>query len=80
MGHQGETMPNIMFRQQADGLYCYIAKRDLETKITAIEFEQEDCWGGRIDLADGQSFYLAPLAAMPSLPTTLRLTRAQGED
>ncbi len=21
-------MPNIMFRQQADGLYCYIAKRD----------------------------------------------------
>ena len=26
-------MPNIMFRQHDDGLYCYIAKRDLEAKV-----------------------------------------------
>lgn len=71
-------MPNVMFRQQADGLYCYIAKRDLETRITAMEFDQADRWGGRIDLEDGQAFYLAPLASKPNLPATLRVTRADG--
>ncbi|MFC3912319.1 putative nitrogen fixation protein NifT [Pseudaeromonas sharmana] len=73
-------MPNVMFRQQADGLYCYIAKRDLEAKITAMEFESAECWGGRFELADGQAFYLQPLNQMPALPTTLRVTRADGDD
>ena len=31
-------MPNVMFSQQADGLYCYIAKRDLEARIVTMEF------------------------------------------
>ncbi len=42
-------MPNVMFRQQADGLYCYIAKRDLEAKITSMEFESAECWGGGLN-------------------------------
>ena len=69
-------MPNVMFRQQADGLYCYIAKRDLEAKVSSLEFASEECWGGRIDLEDGQSFYLTPLDKMPNLPATLRVTKA----
>ena len=73
-------MPNVMFRQQADGLYCYIAKRDLETRISSLEFSGDDCWGGRIDLDDGQSFYLQPLSKKPSLPATLRVTRSAGDE
>ena len=73
-------MPNVMFRQQADGLYCYIAKRDLEAKVSFLEFASEESWGGRIDLDDGQSFYLQPLSKKPSLPATLRVTRAAGDE
>lgn len=38
-------MPNIMFRQHDDGLYCYIAKRDLEAKVAQLEFDADDNWG-----------------------------------
>lgn len=73
-------MPNVMLSQQADGLYCYIAKKDLEARITRLEFQQEDCWGGRFELDDGQSFYLPPLAQIPSLPATFRVTKSGGDD
>ncbi|MFM2478493.1 putative nitrogen fixation protein NifT [Celerinatantimonas sp. MCCC 1A17872] len=69
-------MPNVILREQADGLYCYIAKRDLEAKIVDIEFEQPDCWGGRLELADGQAWYMAPQTAIPKFPFKVRLSRA----
>lgn len=68
-------MPNVMFRQHPDGLYCYIAKRDLEAKVAQLEFVEEAHWGGQIDLDNGESYYLEP-QDKPSLPATLRLRRA----
>lgn len=72
-------MPNVIFRQQTDGLYAYIAKRDLEAKVVEVEFEDADNWGGRIDLANGQSYFLKPQPQTPSFPVTLRLSRATDE-
>ena len=37
-------MPNIMFRQLDDGLYGYIAKRDLEARVSSIEFDSEESY------------------------------------
>jgi len=68
-------MANIMLREHEDGLYGYIAKKDLEEKIVFIEFEEEDNWGGKIELANGQAFYLKPQAKPTKLPVTLRMTR-----
>ena len=73
-------MPSVMFSQQADGLYCYIAKRDLEARIVTMEFTGEERWGGRFELEDGQSFYLSPMDKIPSMPITLRVTKSGGEE
>lgn len=69
-------MPNIMFRQQEDGLYGYIAKRDLEARVSSIEFSTEECWGGRIELENGEAYFLEPMDKMPRLPATVRVKRA----
>ena len=54
----------MLFRQQADGLLLpYIAKRDLETRITTGVFRGR--LGGRIDRDDGQSFYLQTTGQNP---------------
>lgn len=73
-------MPNIMIRKDSSGqMTCYIAKKDLEEKIIAIEHDTPDCWGGELTLADGSKYFLAPLSSPPNLPITLRAKRA-GED
>ena len=51
-------MPNIMFREHDGGLWGYIAKRDLEARVQLIEFDGDDQWGGRIELEDGQAFFV----------------------
>lgn len=71
-------MPNIMFRQHDDGLYCYIAKRDLEAKVAQLEFDADDNWGGRVELDNGEAYFLKP-QGKPSLPVTLRLNRTSDE-
>ena len=68
-------MPNIMFRQHDDGLYCYIAKRDLEAKVAQLEFEQDDNWGGRVDLDNGEAYFLEPQENL-HCQSALRLKRA----
>lgn len=65
-------MANIILRQRADGIHCYIAKKDLEARVTFLEFDQSDRWGGRIELESGQAWFIAPLDAKPTLPVTLR--------
>jgi nitrogen fixation protein NifT len=69
-------MPNIMIRKQDGILSGYIAKKDLESEITSIEFTEDERWGGTITLANGSSFYFDPLPAPPSLPITIRMRRA----
>lgn len=69
-------MPNVMIRQEKDYLTLYIAKRDVEEKVLAIEFDLADRWGGKFTLADGNAFYIEPLDAPPKLPITLRARRA----
>ncbi len=70
-------MPNVMIRQNEGGqLTLYVAKKDLEENVVAIEFDSADKWGGEFTLADGSAYYIEPLAAPPHLPITLRAKRA----
>lgn len=70
-------MPSVMIRREESGeLSCYIAKKDLEEAIVAIEFDQPDHWGGEIKLADGTGYYIEPMNPSPKLPVTVRARRA----
>lgn len=70
-------MPSVMLRHNAQGqLTFYIAKKDQEEIVTALEFDSPERWGGEVTLADGSSYYLEPLSAPPKLPITLRAKRA----
>ncbi|MCL2892074.1 putative nitrogen fixation protein NifT [Brenneria tiliae] len=65
-------MANIILRQRADGIHCYIAKKDLEARVTFLEFDQPDRWGGRLRLEGGEDWFITPLTAKPTFPVTLR--------
>lgn len=69
-------MPNVMLRENEGQLSLYIAKKDLESMVVALEHDSGDKWGGRIDLDDGSSWYLDPLDGKPKLPKTVRVRRA----
>lgn len=70
-------MPKVMIKKEEAGhLSFYIAKRDVEEKVTSIEFEQEDHWGGTFVLADGSRFYIDPVSPSPKFPITLMARRA----
>ena len=69
-------MPEIMLRRNERGeLLCYVAKKDLETVVQAVEFDQDACWGGTLKLANGEQLHLEPLAARPRLPAVMRVRR-----
>lgn len=69
-------MPSVMLRKNDQGeLSFYVAKKDLEETVAALEFDSDDKWGGEIELSDGSKYYIDPLDAPPKLPITLRVKR-----
>jgi nitrogen fixation protein NifT len=69
-------MPNVMLRQNDNGqLVFYVAKKDLEEPVIAIEHAGPEQWGGTLELADGSRFYLEPVVPPPRLPITVRVRR-----
>ncbi|KAA8995593.1 putative nitrogen fixation protein NifT [Affinibrenneria salicis] len=70
-------MPMVIFRQRDDQLYCYIAKQDLEARVTGVEFDRPDRWGGRIELEGGRRWYVDPQASRPLFPVSLRASRSE---
>lgn len=70
-------MPNVMIRRGPGGkLLFYIAKKDLEETIAAVEADTETEWGGQVELADGSKWYIDPIRPPPNFPTTLRFKKA----
>ncbi|MBF0144690.1 MAG: putative nitrogen fixation protein NifT [Magnetococcales bacterium] len=71
-------MPKIMLRLDKEGnLICYVAKKDLEGKVVALEFNEDHRWGGRLQLEDGSALHIDPLPVRPSLPMEVRARRAE---
>ena len=67
----------VMIRKDAGGaLTAYIAKKDLEEAIVAME--KPEMWGGTITLGNGWKFALPEMAADTRLPLTVE-ARKLGE-
>ena len=70
-------MPNVMIRRNSEGsLLFYVAKKDLEAGVAAVEKDTETEWGGEVLLDDGSRYYIDPISPPPSFPTTLRFKKA----
>lgn len=64
----------IMIRKNAAGvLSAYVAKKDLEEPIVAME--KPEMWGGRVTLANGWQLELPSMAAETRLPITVEARR-----
>lgn len=63
----------VMIRKSAAGLSVYVAKKDLEEPIVAME--KPDLWGGEITLANGWRLALPEMSADTRLPITVEARR-----
>lgn len=69
-------MPSVMIRRNAEGqLTFYIAKKDQEEIVVALEHDSPEAWGGEVVLGDGSSYWIEPMP-QPRLPITVRAKRA----
>lgn len=67
----------LMIRKAGETLMGYIAKKDLEEAIVAME--KPEMWGGTVTLANGWKFQLPEMAADTRLPITVE-ARKLGEE
>jgi nitrogen fixation protein NifT len=64
----------VMIRRDQDGqLSAYVAKKDLEEPIVAME--KPEMWGGHVTLANGWQLQLPALAPETALPITVEAKR-----
>ncbi len=64
----------VMIRRNAEGvLSAYVAKKDLEEPIVAME--KETLWGGAVTLANGWKLALPEMAEGTTLPITVEARR-----
>lgn len=54
-------MAKVMFSERKDGIYFYLAKKDLEEKVVNVEVDSDGKWGGEIEIGDGSKWYFAPI-------------------
>lgn len=67
----------VMIRKNPDGqLSAYVAKKDLEEPIVAME--KPEMWGGHVTLANGWQLQLPALAPDTELPITVEAKRLSG--
>jgi nitrogen fixation protein NifT len=64
----------VMIRRNGEGqLSAYVAKKDLEEPIVAME--KPEMWGGHVTLANGMQLQLPDLAPETALPITVEARR-----
>lgn len=53
-------MAKVMLREANDEIYFYIAKKDMEETIETMEFNDDDNWGGEVELSNGETWWIQP--------------------
>ncbi len=71
-------MANIMIRKGSDGYVFYMPKRDIEDRITSMEFDTPHKWGGEIRLKNGGVYFIDPQPAPERFPFSVRARRIDG--
>lgn len=65
----------VTINKKSDGLYAYVPKKDLESKI--VEIKQNGAFGGVIVLENGWKLYLEPQNEYPKLPKTFEVKKLE---
>ena len=65
----------IMLRKTAEGYSVYVAKKDIEEKVVAME--KPEVWGGTVTLANGWVFQLPEMAPDTRLPVSVEARRLE---
>ncbi|MBI1423305.1 MAG: putative nitrogen fixation protein NifT [Gammaproteobacteria bacterium] len=75
-------MPKVMLRKDNESgvMTLYVAKKDLEETVVAMEHPGPGKWGGELTLADGSRYFVDPMDEMPNLPITVRAKRVGGDE
>lgn len=63
----------VTIGKRGDGLSVYVAKKDLEEPVVAIE--RPELWGGWIELSNGWRLALPEMQAGTRLPITVEARR-----
>ncbi|MCC4115145.1 putative nitrogen fixation protein NifT [Aromatoleum toluclasticum] len=64
----------VTVRKETAGHYSiYVAKKDLEARI--VSAEQPAIWGGKVELDNGWTLEMPPMAADTRLPITVEARR-----
>lgn len=67
----------VILRRGEDGVVSlYVAKKDLEEEVVAME--RPEMWGGTVTLANGWTFELPTLPLGTPLPITVEARRVGG--
>lgn len=53
-------MAKVMLRESDGIIYFYVAKKDMEETIETLEFDSEDNWGGKVELSNGETWWIQP--------------------
>lgn len=54
-------MAKVMLRENDEGrVLFYVAKKDMEEIIEGLEFDTEEKWGGKVDLTNGDVWFIEP--------------------
>ena len=53
-------MAKVMLRENEGKIYFYFAKKDMEEIIETLEFDEEDNWGGEVELSNGETWWIKP--------------------
>ena len=65
----------IMLRRAGENYLVYVAKKDLEEKVVAME--SPSLWGGTVTLANGWVFQLPEMAPDTRLPISVEARRLE---
>jgi nitrogen fixation protein NifT len=53
-------MAKVMLREQNGDIVFYVAKKDMEEIIEKVEFNSEEKWGGKVNLTNGDVWFIEP--------------------
>lgn len=55
-------MAKVMLAERNGKITFYVAKKDMEEVITKLEFDSDEKWGGEVELANGDVWFIEPAA------------------
>ena len=53
-------MAKVMLRESEGKIFFYFPKKDMEEIIESLEFEDDDNWGGKTELSNGETWWITP--------------------